>query len=84
MTDKQLKSTDELKAALMAEVRQIPECAHVIDVVITRPASGGWNAAWVRMGNRMVNPEAHDIVRRLQIQFDLQQAAEDATDGDKI
>jgi hypothetical protein len=43
---KQTKSEDEIRAMIMEEVRQHPECANVEGVAFTRPVNSNWDVAW--------------------------------------
>lgn len=76
MTGKPTKTTAELTAMLMAEVRKHPECSNITSVGIARPArqsphEPNWAAAWTVNGPKLAPPIAFEIERRLRRQFDL-------------
>ncbi len=71
MPIKEKKSSTELEALLMKELRKNPECNHVISVAIIRPLEKSWDAQWTVEGNEVVCPRAFKIARALQAKFDL-------------
>ena len=76
MPAKETKTRAELINLLMQELRKHPECAHVVNVAITRPAQRAphhpnWDATWTVYRNQVVCPAAFRIASELQAQFNL-------------
>jgi hypothetical protein len=76
MSEKQIKSQQELTEMIMERIRQHPEWNDIMDVAITRPAQvaphlPNWDAAFV-MNGHMTTPEgAFRIARELGNKYDL-------------
>ena len=71
MVGKEKKSEAELVALLMQQLREHPECDHVISVAITTPTEKDWDAAWTVSGNEVVCPRAFTIAATLRAKFDF-------------
>jgi hypothetical protein len=77
MTEKQLKTADELKRIIMQEIRKNPNCSSVQAVEIM-PASeqsaphSNWRVSiWTLEGEPSAPPSADDIERDIQSKFAL-------------
>jgi hypothetical protein len=78
-TTKETKSQNELMQALLAEIRNYPECPNcnlVISVAVrqNRRASSqcNWYAEWIVIdGGLLKCPHALEITKQLQTRFDL-------------
>jgi hypothetical protein len=76
MTPKPKKTTAELTALLMTEIRKHPECNHVTSVGITRPMQSAphhpnWAPAWSFNSPKIEPPIAVEIAGKFQNEFDL-------------
>jgi hypothetical protein len=75
MTTKETKPRMELLKILMYEIRKYPECDHIISVAVrpSRRASDhcNWYAEWIVEDNQIKCPQALEITKQLQDQFDL-------------
>jgi hypothetical protein len=64
----------QLRVLITEEIRKHPECSHVRDVKILRPAylqRPNWEVAWVRDDNRSAPPKAWEVAFELQKKYDL-------------
>jgi hypothetical protein len=76
MDSKPKKTTAELPALIMEEIRKHPECDKITSVGITRPFLSGslhpnWAPAWSVNGPKIAPTIAYEIAWKLQNQFDL-------------
>ena len=76
MAAKEKKSRAELEALVLEEVRQHPECDHIIGIAIaqppqTAPHHPNWDVAFTISGNQIPPPIAFEIAAKLKSQFDL-------------
>jgi hypothetical protein len=76
MPTRETKTREELTALLMHEMRQHPDCDHVVRISIdlaTRhaPHHPNWTALWTVRGDEVVCPRALRIETDLQARFDL-------------
>jgi hypothetical protein len=77
MTEKQLKTADELKRIIMQEIRKNPNCSSVQAVEITPAAEQSaphpnWRVSiWTLEGEPSAPPCASDIERDIQSKFAL-------------
>lgn len=70
------KTTTELTAMIMQEVRKHPAWNDILDVAITRPVQTAphhpnWNAAFTMDGPRVAPEAAFRMIGDLQNKFDL-------------
>ena len=70
------KTTVELTALIMAEIRKHPECDHISGIGFARqmqlaPHHPNWVPAWSMNGPKIQPPIAEEITRRFQKKFDL-------------
>jgi hypothetical protein len=77
MTEKQLKTADELKRIIMQEIRKNPNCSSVQAVEIipapeqSAPHSNWRVSIWTLEGEPSAPPSADDIERDIQSKFAL-------------
>jgi len=69
------KSADELTTMIMRELRNRPDCSHVLEVVIVpnideAPHHPNWKAGFTADGPSTAPAEAYQIARDLSAQFD--------------
>jgi hypothetical protein len=70
------KTTVELTALIMTEIRKHPECDHIRGIGFTRPMQvaphhPNWAPAWSTNGPKTQPPIADEIARQFQNKFDL-------------
>jgi hypothetical protein len=76
MSAKRKITTAELAELIMKEIRQHPECSHVMSVGFTKPPQQSphhpnWAPAWTTDGPKLAPAIAFEIGQRFQNEFDL-------------
>jgi hypothetical protein len=69
-------TTAELAELIMEEIRQHPDCSHVMNVGFTKPPQRSphdpnWAPAWISDGGKVAPAVAFEIGKRFQSEFDL-------------
>jgi hypothetical protein len=76
MPPKPKRGERELKALIVQEVRKLPECRNIKDVVITRAPQiaahhPNWDFGWVIDGPGVAPLSADEIAQRVRNEFDV-------------
>ena len=83
---KETRTAPELAGLIMREIRQLPECDHIVRVAITRLPrqthdQPNWRFSWTQNGSWGVPESAFKVAERLQATVDL--ASDGSTPSDR-
>jgi hypothetical protein len=76
MLSKETKTVTELASLIMREIREFPECDHVVRVAISRLSRRAldcpnWRVSWAVNGSWAVPEVAFKVAERFQAKIDL-------------